>query len=136
MDPIAKVLLDLLGPTTIAGVASAWIRQWVKGKLGDLEALVAARRIDRQWKSLAKLRLRALEDECDRQAKNAHAWANYHQSVVFAVQTLAEQLQIQVSLPSAPNLLAPRRLTGDDLVKALEAGELEEHERDEREVNT
>lgn len=134
MDPLAKMLLDLLGPTTIAGVASAWLRQWVKSRLADLDALVVARRIDRQWKALAKLRMRTLEEENARQANNMHALRGYCTGLMVCVQTIAEQQKLQLKLPDPPRFEPARTITGDQLVALLEAGELEETEREEKAV--
>lgn len=121
IDPLAKAMITLLGPTTIAGSASVWIRQWVKSKLKVFDALVSQAKRDQQWRGLAVARIRLLEDQLETRRRNDHQMRNYVTGLMTCVQTLAEALNVRVRLPDAPRWETPRSLTGDDLLKVLEA---------------
>lgn len=120
-DPLAQLALQLLGPTTIATAVSAWIRQWVKSKLKVFEKLVAQARYDRQWRGLASARIRSLEDQLEVNRRNNHQLRNYVQHLSLCLGELASVSNIKLELPRAVTYEVPRTLTGDDLLKLLEA---------------
>lgn len=125
MDPIdplsTKFLMSLLAPTSVAGTASVLLRQWVRGKLRAFDALVAQADRDKRWRGLAVARIRALEEELAVRRRNDHAMRNYVTGLMTCVQTLAEGTNVRIRLPESPRWEQPRALTGDDLLRVLEA---------------